>query len=147
MIFGDSLKGGRVSMKSSKLTFVSAIAMIAAVATVPAQASTPCTSPYSQANGPQVINICGVGGAAVIISAQTWSNFFGRGTGATMAKGAEFPIPAFKLTVGSFVLCANGTIRSSVGTSTHGDEVDQLVGCDPGILAVLGQGQALMATP
>jgi hypothetical protein len=135
-------------MKSSKLTFASAIAMIAAVATMPAQASTPCTSPYSQADGPQVVNICGAnGGGAVIVSAQTWSNFFGSGTGATMAKGAEFPVAAFKLTVGSFVLCENGTIRSSVGTSTHGDEVDQLVGCDPGIHAVIGQGQALMTTP
>ena len=136
-------------MKSSKLMFVSAIAAIAAVVTVPAQASTgvPCTTPYSQADGPQVTNSCGLQGFLVIVVAQTWSSFFGQGTGATMAKGAEFPTAAFKLTVGSFVLCANGTIRSSVGTNLHGDEIDQLVGCDPGILAVLGQGQALMTIP
>ena len=134
-------------MKSSKLTFASAIVAVAAIVSVPAQASTVCNSGYSFADNPQVIIACGSSSAAVILSSQTWSNFFGKGTGANMAKGAEFPLPFFKLTVASFVLCENGTVRSSVSTAPHGDEIDQLVGCDPGIRAVLGQGQAVMATP
>ena len=135
-------------MTSSKLGFVSAIALVAAVVTTPARAgSTTCDSPYSSAdsvNG-QVGSICAGADIDVVVTSQTWSHFFNGPTGASLGKAADFPTSGPALSLLSAVQCIDGTVRANVQSSPAGDLVQALAGCDKGVAAVFGRSEAVMA--
>jgi hypothetical protein len=141
MLVGGSLNGGTDNMKSSKLAFSSAITLVAAVVTAPARAVSVCATAYTQADGPAQNASCQTPKTIALFGAQTWSNFFSRGTGATYTKiqGELFVAEDFQLA--SFVLCANGAIASA---QTGTNVTDNLVGCPSGVLAALGQGQIVL---
>ena len=136
-------------MTSSKLGFVSAIALVAAIVTTPARAtSTTCDtalSPADSTNGP-FVSVCAGADLSVEVSSQTWASFFNKGTGASIGRAAElFIIPVVPLSLTAAVFCSDGAIKTSFGSSATGTEVDELAGCNKNALAVVGQAEAIMA--